>query len=68
MSLGNLLQRTSLVLGVISLLLALWSGTHAQHFLDNGGGRHAGEFAVAVVLTVLVFAGSWYGVKRGRED
>lgn len=68
MSLRVFLQRTSLVLGLVSLGLALWSGTHLQHLLDNGGGRHAGEFVVAIVLALLVFAGCWYGVKHPQEQ
>ena len=59
----GLLQRTSLVLGLISLALALWIGTHVQHLLDGGGGRHAGETLVAIVLALLVFSASWYGVR-----
>ena len=58
-----LLQRTSLILGLIALALALWGGTHVQHLLDGGGGRHAGETLVAMVLALLVFAASWYGVR-----
>ena len=68
MSLRVFLQRTSLVLGLVSLGLALWGGTHLQHLLDNGGGRHAGEFVVAIVLALLVFAGCWYGVKHPQEQ
>ena len=68
MSFRGFLQRTSLVLGLVSLVLALWSGMHVQHLLDNGGGRHAGESVVAIVLTLLVFAGCWYGVKHPQEQ
>ena len=58
-----LLQRTSLLLGLIALVLALFSGIHLQHILDDGGGRHPGEFAVGIVLALLVFAGSWRGAR-----
>ena len=61
------LQRTSLILGFISLVLALWAGTHFQHLLDEAGSRHAGETLVAVLLSLLVFAGCWYGLKRPQE-
>jgi hypothetical protein len=59
----DVLRRASLLLGLISLVLAIWTGTHFQHLLDNGGSRHAGETLVAVLLKLLVFAGSWYGVR-----
>ena len=59
----SVLHRTSLILGLISLLLALWGGTHLQHLLDDAGNRHAGETVVALVLSLLVFAGCWYGAR-----
>ena len=59
----DVLRRASLLLGLISLVLAIWAGTHLQHLLDNGGSRHAGETLVAVLLTLLLFAGPWYGVR-----
>ena len=68
MSLRIFLQRTSLLLGLVSLGLALWSGTHLQHLLDNGGGRHAGEFVVAIVLALVVFAGCWDGGERPQKQ
>ena len=55
----GVLQRFGLVLGLISLVLAVWSGMHIQHLLDDGGSRHAGETLVAIILTLLVFAGCW---------
>ena len=64
MNLGGLLHRTNLVLGIVSLVLAAWSGMHAQHLLENGGGRHAGELVATIVLALAVFAGSRYGMKR----
>ena len=54
---GVLLQRTSLILGLLSLVFALLSGIHLQHMLSDGGGRHPGEFAVLIVLALLAFAG-----------
>ena len=58
------LKRSSLFLGIISLVLAGWAGTHAQHLLDNAGSRHIGETLVAIVLALLVFAGSRYGARQ----
>ena len=59
-----ILQRTSLFLGLASLVLALWSGMHLQHLLDNEGNRHAGETVIAIVLTLLLFAACWYGARH----
>ena len=60
----NLLRRTSLILGLISLALALWAGIHLQHLIDDTGGRHAGETVVMLALAILVFGASWYGARR----
>ena len=62
----TILQRTSLVLGLISLGLALWGGVHLQHLLDDGGGRHLGEVLVFVILALVLFSASQYGARRGR--
>ena len=59
----NVLHRTSLILGLISLLLALWGGMHLQHLVDDAGNRHVGETVVALVIALLVFAGGWYGAR-----
>lgn len=67
MKLRAVLRRVRLLLGLISLVLAVWAGTHLQHLLDNGGSRHAGETLVAILLTLLVFAGSWYGTRSGAR-
>lgn len=58
------LQRGSLIFGLISLVFAGWGGTHLQHLLGGAGSRHTGEFLVAFILSLLVFAGSWYGARR----
>ena len=60
------LRRTNLILGLISLGLALWGGVHLQHLIDHLGSRHAGEAVVAVILALLVFAASWYGARVGK--
>ena len=57
----DILKRTNLILGFISLVLALWAGMHLQHLLDDSGSRHAGETVVALVLALLVFAACRYG-------
>ena len=62
------LRRTSLPLGLISIVLAIWAGMHAQHLLDNGGSRHIGETLVAILLAVAVFAGSWYGARQASSS
>lgn len=61
------LRRTSLLLGLIAVALAIWAGTHVQHLLDNGGSRHAGETLVTIVLALVVFAGSWYGARQAKS-
>ena len=65
----NVLRRTSLILGLIALVLALWGGMHLQHLLDDAGNRHAGETVVALVIALLVFAACWYGarIETSRE-
>ncbi len=63
MTLRNVLYRTSLILGLISLALVLWGGVHLQHLLDDAGNRHAGETVGALVLALLVFAACWYGAR-----
>ena len=59
----NVLHRTSLILGLISLGLALWGGIHLQHLIDDAGNRHAGETVVALVIALLVFVASWFGAR-----
>ncbi len=59
----NLLHRTSLILGLVSLLVALWAGVHLQHLIDDEGNRHAGETVVALLIALLVFVGSWFGAR-----
>ena len=65
----SVLQRTSLILGLISLVLALWGGIHLQHLLDDGGNRHIGETVVTLALALLVFVACRYGARAetGRE-
>ncbi len=65
----NVLHRTSVILGLISLALALWGGIHLQHLLDDAGIRHAGETVGALALALLVFAACWYGahLETSRE-
>ncbi len=65
------LRRTSLVTGLISLVLAVWMGMHLQHLLDLGSGphtggvaQHMGESVVAGVLTLVFFGASSFGARR----
>ena len=64
----KVLQRTSLLLGLISLALATLGGMHLQHLLNDGGGRHVGEFLVFVILALLTFMGSWYGARQATNS
>jgi membrane-anchored glycerophosphoryl diester phosphodiesterase (GDPDase) len=64
----NVLQRTSLLLGLVSLALAISLGMHIQHLLDDRGARHVGEVLVFVILTLLTFAGSWYGARQDTNS
>lgn len=63
MTLRNALHRTSLILGLISLGLALWGGIHLQHLIDDGGNRHVGETVVLLVIALLVFVACWIGAR-----
>jgi len=63
----HILRLTSLALGLISLTLALWGGTHLQHLINNGGGRHLGETVVFIVLALGLFAGSVWACQRDRK-
>ena len=58
---------TSLVLGLMSLTVALLGGIHLQHFINNGGGRHLGETVVLIVLALVLFAGSVWACQRERK-
>lgn len=61
----DMLNRTSLILGLIALGLSIWGGMHLQHLIDDKGNRHLGETVVVLVLALLVFTGCWYGARRG---
>ncbi len=63
----DVLHRTNLILGLISLVLALWGGMHLQHLLDDAGSRHAGETVVVLVLALLAFVACRYGARRGTS-
>jgi len=63
----NVLHRTSLILGLISLGLALWGGIHLQHLIDDAGNRHAGETVVMLVIALPVFVAGWYGARLGTS-
>ena len=60
----DMLNRASLILGLVALGLSIWGGMHLQHLIDDKGNRHLGETVVLLVLALLVFTGSWYGAHR----
>ncbi len=64
----SVLERASLFLALISLVLALLGGMHLQHLLDDAGNRHVGETVVALVFALLVFAAGRYGARRETSD
>ena len=58
---------TSLMLGLVSLTVALWAGIHLQHLITNGSGRHLGETVVLIVLALGLFAASVWACQRERK-
>ena len=58
---------TRLVLGLMSLAVAILGGMHLQHLVDDGGGRHLGETVVLIVLALGLFAGSVWVCQRERK-
>ena len=72
MNRNRTLLRASLVLGLISLVVALLGGMHLQHIIDSGGvfahdaGRHLGETVVLIVLALGLFVGSVWARQRER--
>ena len=58
---------TSLVLGLMSLAVAILAGMHLQHLVDDGGSRHLGETIVLIVLALGLFAGSVWACQRERK-
>mgnify|MGYP001215061244 FL=1 len=57
----------SLVLGLMSLAVAILGGMHLQHLVDDGGGRHLGEVVVLLILALGLFAGSVWACQRERK-
>ena len=56
-----------ILLGLMSLILAILGGMHLQHIVDDGGGRHLGETIVLLVLAVGLFVGSiWASQREGK--
>jgi predicted membrane-bound spermidine synthase len=58
------LRRTSLVTGLISLVLAVLTGMHLQHLLDVGSAQHIGESVGLGVHTLVFFGASSFGARR----
>ena len=67
MNRNHKLLLTSLVLGLMSLAVAILGGMHLQHLVDDGGGRHLGETVVLIVLALGLFAGSVWACQRERK-
>ena len=57
----------SLVLGLMSLAVAILAGMHLQHLVDDGGGRHLGEVVILLILALGLFAGSMWACQRERK-
>ena len=58
---------TRLVLGLMSLAMAILGGMHLQHLVNDGGGRHLGEAVILIVLALGLFAGSVWACQRERK-
>ena len=58
---------TSLLLGLMSLAVAILAGMHLQHLVDDGGGRHLGEVVILLILALGLFAGSVWACQRERK-
>lgn len=58
------LRRTSLVTGLISLVLAVLTGMHLQHLLDVRSAQHMAESVVLGVHTLVFFGASRFGARR----
>ena len=57
---------TSLVLGLISLAMAILAGMHLQHLIDSGHSRHLGEVIVLLIVALVLFTGSTWACQRKR--
>ena len=59
---------TSLLLGLMSLALAILAGMHLQHLVDDGHSRHPGEVVVLLILALVLFTGSmWTCQSKGKS-
>ena len=67
MNRNHKLLLTSLVLGLMSLAVAILGGMHLQHLVNDGGGRHLGEAVVLIVLALGLFAGSVWTCQREHK-
>ena len=67
MSRYSRLLLTSLVLGLMSLAVAILAGMHLQHLVDDGHSRHPGEVVVLLILALVLFAGSVWACQRDRN-
>ena len=67
MSRNSSLLLTSLVLGRISLAMAILAGMHLQHLIDSGHSRHLGEVIVLIIVALVLFTGSVWACQRKRK-
>ena len=58
---------TSLLLGLMSLAVAILAGMHLQHLVDDGHSRHPGEVVVLLILALVLFSGSVWACQRDRN-
>ena len=58
---------TGVVLGLMSLILAILGGIHLQHLVDDGGGRHLVETIVLLGLALGLFVGSIWACQQEHK-
>ena len=67
MNRNSKLLLTSLVLGLMSLAVAILAGMHLQHLIDDGHSRHLEEIIVLLIVALVLFTGSMWACQRKRN-